>query len=114
MEPVEADPKTTELLQKARSQALAGLTDLVGLALGTLADCLKHGPTRAQGSRSSDARYVLDAVLDRVSMPEAKPDEELDENGQPFQTPVDELAVKRKQLQKLLQQQRRDAQRDKR
>lgn len=115
IEPIEAEAKPSESLKKVREQALGGLTDLVGLALATLADCLKHGPTRAQGSRSSDARYVLDVVLDRIAAAEAVPEDvELDAAGKPAQTPVDQLAKRRAQLQALLQAQRRDMDKGKR
>lgn len=110
VEPTEAEAKSAELLQKVREQALGGLTDLVGLALATLGDCLKNGPSRAQGSRSSDARYVLDVVLDRISSPAKHADDvETDEDGKPRQTPVDELAMRRAELQKFLREQRKQA-----
>lgn len=103
------EPKPTELLQKARSQALAGLSELVAAAIGTLRSSLIDGTERRQGSRSSDARYILDVVLDRIPAPkEPEPGEELDDDGEPTQTPVDELAERRAELQKLLRQQRRD------
>lgn len=111
--PVAAKPKSAEGLNKVREQALGGLTDLVGAALGVLGDCLKNGPSRAQGSRSSDARYVLDVVLDRISAPEVPEDVDLDEDGQPLTTPIDELAERRAELQKLLRAQRRDMDRNK-
>ena len=98
-----ADPKSAEALAIIRAQALTGLSDLVGLALGTLKDCLRNGPTRAQGSRSSDARYVLDVVIERVQALEVALDE--DENAP---TPVDELAQRRAELQKHIRAQRRD------
>jgi hypothetical protein len=109
------DKKSAESLAEVRQQALSGLSDLVSLALATLGDCLKNGPMRAQGSRSSDARYVLDVVLDRIQAPSAVPeDAEVDEDGQPTQTPVDELAARRAELQKLLRAQRRDMEKSKR
>lgn len=105
------DPKSAEALAIIRAQALTGLSDLVGLALATLMDCLTDGPTRAQGSRSSDARYVLDVVFDRISEPTELPEDAVSDAAK---TPVDELAVRRAELQKLLQAQRRDMDRNKR
>lgn len=115
VEPVDAEAKSAEALKKVREEALGGLTDLVGLAIGTLRDCLENGPQRAQGSRSSDARYVLDVVLDRIAQPAAVPEDvELDKDGKPAPTPVDELAKRRAELQKLLRQQRKDMDKGKR
>lgn len=105
------DPKSAEALAIIRAQALTGLSDLVGLALATIMDCLKEGPTRAQGSRSSDARYVLDVVLDRIPEAAELPEDAVEASAQ---TPIDQLAERRAQLQKLLQAQRKDMDRSKR
>jgi hypothetical protein len=112
VEPVGAEAKSAEALGKVRAEAMGGLTDLVGLAIGTLRDCLVNGPQRAQGSRSSDARYVLDVVLDRIAQPaEVGDDVEIDKGGKPTQTPVDELAKRRAELVKLVRAQRKDSSR---
>lgn len=114
IQPAQPELKSSELLAKVRAQALSGLSDLVALSLSALRQNLEDGPERNQTSRSLDARYVLDAVLDRVSAPAAlAEDAEVDEQGNAAPTPVDELAVRRAELQKLLRQQRKDADRDK-
>src|SRR5262249_53101330 len=91
------DPKSAEALAIIRAQALTGLADLASLAVATLADCLAEGPVRAQGSRSSDARYVLDVLFNRISEPAPGVIEGSDSEDGP--TPVDELAVRRAELQ---------------
>lgn len=101
------DPKSAEALAIVRAQALTGLADLVGKAVATLEDCLTEGPTRAQGSRSSDARYVLDVVFDRIKEAEAALGED-----EATQTPVDELAKRRAELQKHVRAQRRDMEKE--
>lgn len=107
--PRELDVKARNDLEIMRQKALSGLSDLVELAVGTLADCLRHGPERAQGSRSSDARYVLDVVLERIAAPVER-DEAEGEPGEVLTTPVDELAQKRLELQEYLRGQRRASQ----
>lgn len=106
--------KSAEALSKVRAEALGGLTDLVELAIATLRGSLTMGKQRGQGSRSSDARYVLDVVLDRISAPTEQPaDVETDADGQPTQTPIDELAKRRAELQLFLRKQRREADKNK-
>jgi len=113
--PAPVEPKSTEVLAKMRQHALTRLADSVDLAIDVLIGSLDGPVERRQGTRSSDARYVLDVVLDRLPAPsEQPPDTEVDEDGNAAPTPVDELAVRRAELQKLLRAQRKDADRDKR
>ena len=107
--------KSAEELAKMREQAISGLAELVPLAVRAVRRSLIEGAERRQGTVSADARYILDVVLDRVAPPPERPEgTPLDEDGNPTQTPVDELAERRAELQKYMRQQRRDADREKR
>lgn len=60
--------------QGAAVDAAEGLAELVPAALAALRESLTASKRpRGQGTRSSDARYVLDVVLERLPDAEAKP-----------------------------------------